>query len=303
MMIPDFQSLMLPLLRIAATGEVHILNAVTKIIKEFNLSSADSDVLLPSGKQTYLHNRVTWAITYLAKAGLIKRPRLSYFTITDEGQAILNQKVEKIDSSDLMQYKGFRDFYRPDQERRKLYDYAYEFADGRTPEEHIEGSFEHLNEKLRSELIERVLQMSPSAFERLVIDLLVSMGYGGAEDARQVGGVRDGGIDGIIKVDVLGLDLIYLQAKRYTTDKKVGVEKIREFAGALDVRGIQKGVFVTTSSFSELALRYAHNSPKQFIMIDGAELASMLVQYDIGVRAYRTLELKKIDSDYFDGIN
>lgn len=300
MPIPDFQTLMLPVLRLADAGEIKVADAVGRIADEFTLTDQEREELLPSGRQAKIANRVHWSVTYLVKSGLVERPRRGYFAITPKGKSVLSSPPERIDIAFLSQFDGFDEFRtKANDDHPADVEPTQDLAAG-TPEERVEAAFEDLNAALREELLERILVMHPTAFEKLIVDLMLGMGYGANGSGERLGRTSDGGIDGVINEDVLGLDIIHLQAKRYATGNAIGVEKIREFAGALDERGATKGVFVTTSHFASAAIQYAQRSPKRLILIDGEELTRLLVKYGVAVRGYRILELKKVDTDYFD---
>ena len=300
MPIPDFQTLMLPVLRLADSGEIKVAAAVDQVANQFGLTDVEQEELLPSGRQAKIANRVHWSVTYLVKSGLVERPRRGCFVITPKGKTVLSRPPERIDIAFLSQFEGFDDFRtKANKEHPVQVEPTQELASG-TPEERVEAAFEDLNGALRDELLERILVMHPTAFEKLIVDLMLGMGYGANGSGERLGRTSDGGIDGVINEDVLGLDIIHLQAKRYATGTAIGVEKIREFAGALDERGATKGVFVTTSHFAPSAKQYAQRSPKRLILIDGEELTRLLVKYGVAVRGYRILELKNIDTDYFD---
>lgn len=300
MPIPDFQTLMLPVLRLADSGEIKVAEAVGRIADEFALTDQEREELLPSGRQTKIANRVHWSVTYLVKSGLVERSQRGYFVITPKGKAVLSNPPARIDIAFLSQFDGFDEFRtKANEDHPAEVEPTQDLAAG-TPEERVEAAFEDLNAALREELLERILVMHPTAFEKLIVDLMLGMGYGANGSGERLGRTSDGGIDGVINEDVLGLDIIHLQAKRYATGNSIGVEKIREFAGALDERGATKGVFVTTSHFAPAAIQYAQRSPKRLILIDGEELTRLLVKYGVAVRGYRILELKKVDTDYFD---
>ena len=303
MAVPDFQTLMLPTLRIAAEGETKAANAVARLADEFNLSEKDRTEILASGRQTRIANRVHWAVTYLVKAGLVERPKRGHFLATDKGRAVLKNPPDKVDIKFLSGFEAFEDFRTGHHEDASASQDTVVTENAGTPEERIEAAFDDLNSALRAELLERIQSMDPSQFEKLIVDLMLGMGYGGGGSGEHVGQTADGGIDGIINEDILGLDIIYLQAKRYATGNVIGVEKIREFAGVLDERGATKGVFVTTSHYAGPAKTYAERSPKRLILIDGAELTRLLIKYGVAVRVYRTIELKKMDTDYFDDLD
>ena len=303
MPIPDFQTAMLPTLRLAASGEVRAADAIERIATEFNLTPEERAEMLPSGRQAKIANRVHWAVTYLVKAGLLDRPKRGFFGITERGRGVLEKPPARIDIPYLSQFEGFDSFRTGNGEAQDgpASEPALVIGAG-TPDERIEAAFTDMNAALRSELLERILAMHPTAFEKLIIDLMLGMGYGAGGSGQHLGRTNDGGVDGIINEDVLGLDIIYLQAKRYVTGNGIGVEKIREFAGVLDERGATKGVFVTTSHFAPQALAYGQRSPKRLVLIDGEELTRLLVRYGVGVRAYRSIDLKKLDTDYFDDL-
>jgi restriction system protein len=268
MAIPDYQTLMLPVLRVAAGGEVTTRAAVEQLAREFKLTDEERAQLLPSGKQTVFANRVHWATTYMAKAGVVRRTRRGRFVATDRGLELLKHGLPRIDNRVLDNFEEFRAFRsrRPQdpsvpEERGPA---AGPVVDVATPEERIETAYDEIDEELRTELLDRIIKSSPDFFEQLVIDLLVAMGYGaGADAGKRIGQSGDGGIDGIINEDALGLDIVYIQAKRYGLGTAVGVDKVREFSGAMDGRGAMKGVFVTTSHFPTTARDFAERVPKR----------------------------------------
>jgi restriction system protein len=301
--VPDFQTITLPLLNLSAAGEVRTREAIDKLADEFGLTPEERQELLPSGRQTRFSNRVHWAIVYLQKGGLIQRVARGVYRITEQGKTVLLQPPPRIDRRYLTQFEGVREFRkRKTKDETTESDLVNALPSG-TPEERIEAAIEDLNEALREDLLERILSMHPTAFEKLIIDLMLGMGYGADGSGRHLGRTADGGVDGIINEDILGLDIIYLQAKRYAVGNSIGVEKIREFAGALDERGATKGVFVTTSRFAPPARQYAQRSPKRLILIDGSELTHFLIKFGVAVRGYQTVVLKKLDVDYFDDLD
>ena len=306
MTIPDYQSLMRPLLAFGADGsEKNINDAIKGIADQLNLTDEERTELLPSGKQAIFANRLHWARTYLDKAGAIKRTRRSHFQITDRGKQLLAENPTKIDAKVLKQFPEFVAFKSPkigcDTEivQPTITD-ADEAAV--TPEEAVQHAEAQILATLKNQLLIRIWELSPSFFERLVVDLIVAMGYGGSRDSvvQKLGKSGDEGIDGIVNEDVLGLDVVYIQAKRYAADNTIGRERIQQFAGALVGQGASKGVFVTTSSFSKGAAEYANKVPQRIILIDGEALTRLMVQYGVGVRVERTVEIKRIDLDYFD---
>lgn len=300
MAIPDYQTVMLPLLRFLKDGKEHNLaEVVDSLADEFDLSPEERQQLLASGQQTVIRNRAGWARTYLKKAGLIASARRGYFCITERGQSVLASKPQRIDVKYLEQFPEFVAFQELRHERPDEAPVPVITSSDATPEESLDAAYGRLRLDLEAELLERVKSASPSFFERLVVELLVRMGYGGTlRDAGQaVGKSGDGGIDGIIKEDRLGLDVIYIQAKRW--DSTVGRPEIQKFAGALQGHRARKGVFITTSSFSADALEFASRIDSKIVLIDGAALAKHMIDQNVGVSVSRSYEVKKIDSDYF----
>ena len=308
MSVPDYQSFMRPLLVFGADGaEKDIKDAIAALADEFHLTKEDRQQLLPSGKQTILANRVHWARTYLDKAGALKRTRRSHFVVTERGKELLAKYPTRIDGSVLRQFPEFVAFQTPksspvEQDRAEPLDSKATDEPG-TPEESIERAETKINNHLRSQLLERIGEVSPTFFEQLVVDLIVAMGYGGSREivAQRLGKSGDGGIDGVVNEDPLGLDVVYIQAKRYDKDNTIGRERIQQFSGALAGQGATKGVFVTTSSFSKGATEYATRVQQKIILIDGEELSRLMIRYGVGVRTERKIEIKKLDTDYFDG--
>jgi len=305
MAIPDFQSFMLPVLRLAAKGPLRTADAIAQLSDAFDLSVADRQEMLASGRQTRVANRIYWAFVHLTKAGLLRREARGVYDITAEGQQALQENPQRIDINFLMaRSENFRQFRSPSgttgTDNEAEGQTAPSTSEEETPEERIEAAFAELNGALRSDLQEHLQAMHDADFERLIVKLMLGLGYGAGGLGKRTGGTGDGAIDGIITEDVLGLDVIFLQAKRYSQDSAIGPDKIREFAGAMDAHGITKGVFVTTSRYTKAAREYAERSHKRLRLIDGHELAGLMVQHGIGVRSYRTLELKKLDVDFFD---
>lgn len=299
MAIPDYQETMLPFMRLAGDKAEHSLRETIDILaNEFKLGEQERRELLPSGQQEVFENRVGWARTYLKKAGLIQTTRRGYFRITDRGLEVLKTKPEKIDSKFLTQFDEFRAFKALRHERSNEEEAEIDSQQG-TPQEALEQAYQNLRSELAAELLAQMKQSPPSLFERLVVELVVKMGYGGSrKDAGQaIGKSGDEGIDGIIKEDRLGLDIIYLQAKRW--EGTVGRPEIQKFAGALQGQRARKGIFITTSDFSREALEYAAKIESKIVLIDGEQLAQMLIDYNIGVTPVSNFEIKKIDLDYF----
>jgi len=303
MAIPDYQSLMLPVLRSAQNGEVRIAHVVDKLAHELNLTEEERAELLPSGKQTIFSNRVHWAKTYLTKAGLLESTRRAHFKITDRGRQALAGNPERIDNDYLSQFEEFNEFRHRVRETDDDVGAIppLEVNDARTPDEIMRAAHQNIEKQLRQELLDRILTNSPDFFERLVVDLLVAMGYGGSvkDVGRQLGKSGDGGVDGVIDQDALGLDRVYVQAKRYAPGSNVGAGQVRDFFGSLDRFKAAKGLFVTTSSFSQDAIETAAQLSKRIVLINGNQLAALMVRYNVGVRLEETLYLKKIDEDFF----
>ena len=303
MTIPDYQTLMLPVLRLASDQREHkFSDSVQSLAAEFSLSDEEISELLPSGSQAVFNNRVGWARSYLKQAGLLVSPKRGYFTITEQGLKLLAENPAKINVSLLERYPEFQEFRNRKKDQSKTNDAGdfIEMVTRETPEDALASAYRLLRKSLEDEVLSTVKDSSPSFFERLVVDLLVKMGYGGnRQDAgRALGKSGDGGIDGIINEDQLGLDVIYIQAKRW--DGTVGRPEIQKFAGALQGQRARKGVFITTSNFSKDALEYVSMIESKIVLIDGAKLASLMAEHNVGVSAVGRYEIKKIDSDYFD---
>lgn len=296
---------MLPVLKFASDGSEHpAAEFRAKIAQLMGLSEQDQKDMLPSGGKTRYEDRVMWSITYLYFAKLITRPKRGVYQITTRGQQLLATKPEKITVLLLNQYPEFVEFNKPKHGGGDKPD--LEVANNPlitlTPEERIEGGFRELQDSIATEVLEAVKKASANFFEQLVVKLLVAMGYGGSiQDAgRAVGKTGDGGIDGIIKEDKLGLDNVFIQAKRYA-DQSVGSQTVREFIGSLTVHGARKGVLITTSTFTPDAIRCVRNLEKRIVLIDGKQLVDLMIEYDVGVAVAKTYQLKKIDQDFFEG--
>jgi restriction system protein len=293
---------MLPLLRIAADGKEHALaEARGRLGEEFKLTAADQDELLPSGRQSRFGNRVAWAKVYLEQGGLLLSPRRGHFLISDRGREVLKAPPARIDIKFLSQYPEFVEFRTPKGEGPQRPDpVPPEPPDAGTPEEALEAAHAKIETSLASEVLTRVKAGSPAFFERLVVELLLKMGYGGSRtDAGQaVGKAGDEGIDGVISEDRLGLDIVYLQAKRW--DGSVGRPEIQKFVGALHGKRAKKGVFITTGSFSSDATAYVEHIDPKVVLIDGRRLAELMIAFEVGVTTARTFHIKRVDSDYFE---
>lgn len=306
MAIPDYQSLFIPVLKFASDGNEHSLReTIEALARQLGLSEADKDELLPSGKQRKFDNRVSWARTYLQKALLLTSPGRSKFRITERGMKVLQENPPNINVKFLRQFPEFVVFQTHPDRDGKIEENNHTTQEilektSQTPQEILEASYQSLRQTLAQELLERIKNSPPKFFESLVVDLLVAMGYGGSrKDAGQaVGQVGDGGIDGIIKEDKLGLDAIYLQAKRW--EGTVGSPVVQGFAGALIGKKARKGVFITTSNFSQQARSFASGTENlKIILIDGEQLAQLMIDHDIGVTEESRYIVKKVDLDYF----
>lgn len=316
MRIPDYQSLMMPVLKLAADGEIHVGDAADRLAQQLALTPEERATMLSSGRQTLLSNRMHWAKSYMLKAGLVRSTRRGYFAITDRGREVLAGEPTRIDNDLLMRFEEFRDFLAKSRSPTSSADPAELSRDNRpvaevptpavvpseqTPDEAIRSAVRAIEETLAKDLIDRILAASPVFFESAVVALLLAMGYGGSrEDAgRTIGRSGDGGLDGVIDEDALGLDRVYVQAKRYAPDNPVGEPEIRAFAGSLGAAKANKGVFVTTSRFTRSAHDFVVRTPNKIVLIDGDTLASLMIRYGVGVRTEQTILVKKVDEDFF----
>ena len=302
MPIPDFQSIILPVLRLSAEGEIKLADAVGRLSDEFELTEEERGELTSGGRQRKILNRVSWSVTYLVAAELVMRPRYGHFVITERGKSVLKESPQRIDWAYLSQFKEFNEYMSSDNKDSSALEDTNEDQSQITPEERMGAAFEEFSVNLQNELLEQIQEISPKAFEKLIIDVMKNMGYGDKGTTVWTGKVGDGGIDGIIKEDALGLDVVYLQAKRYNKNNSVGVNEIREFIGALDLRGASatKGVLITTGSFPKSARDIAEQSQKSIILIDGKELTRLMVHYGVAVRMDSTFVINRIDKDYLD---
>lgn len=305
MAIPDYQSLMLPALKFvqAAGGEATLKQTVTRIGELFSLTEEEMAQLIPSGQSTLIRNRTHWAMWYLKKAGLFDSPKRGTYRLTQQGLDVFKANPEKIDNVFLMQFPEFKELMQSKGTAKgKAGNEIGEVAPTaeKTPEEQLEAAYKQIRSELAAQILETVKGCSPAFFERLVVELLVSMGYGGSlEDAGQaIGKTGDGGIDGIIKEDKLGLDVIFVQAKRWK-DTTVGRPDVQQFAGALQGQHAGKGIFITTSQFSKEARDYVRGIGSKIVLIDGETLANLMIDYNVGVATVTTFQIKRIDSDYF----
>lgn len=308
MPVPDYETLMLPVLRLFAAGAKNVAECLPSLKGEFAISDEEARELIPSGRITVLQSRAHWARTYLSKAGLLESPKRNYHVITERGRTLLATKPARIDNKLLEQFEGFND-WREGGSSDTLHSAPVEPAptieDSQTPEEAMDAAHAILNSALRDELFGLLQEISPQQFERLILDLLSSMGYGGGDIAngQMTKATGDGGIDGIINEDALGLDAVYIQAKRYAPENKISRPDIQRFVGSLTGEGATKGVFVTTSDFSREARDYLTKVQHRIVLINGQMLAKLMIQHGVGVRARTTYVIRSVDEDYFSGLN
>ena len=292
---------MLPLLEFISDGKEHKMRNVTDgLAIKLGVTEDEQKELLPSGVAPIFYNRTAWAKTYLKKAGLIESPKQGIVIISKRGLEVLKNKPSAVNVKFLKQFSEFVEFQttkREDEIGIETNEDQYK----QTPEESLETAYQKIRASLASELINKVVELSPSFFEKLVVELLVKMGYGGSmKDAgKAVGKSGDEGIDGTIKEDKLGLDIIYIQAKRWKPGNIVGRPELQKFVGALAGQGAKKGIFITTSSFTKEAIDYTPRNETKIVLIDGNQLAQLMIDYNLGCTSQQTYEVKKIDSDYF----
>ena len=306
MAVPDYQSVMLPLLQFAGAkkDETSTGEAIEVLAKELGLTDEDLKEMLPSGIQSTFVNRAGWAATYMKKTGLLESTRRGYYRITSRGQELLKKQPKAINVKLLKQYPEFLEFQQlkgtrsGDRESSSRITLDVMTA---TPSEALEAAYENLRDELADELLARLKKSTPSFFERAVVELLVKMGYGGsrADAGKAIGKSGDGGIDGIIKEDKLGLDVVYIQAKRWNNNP-VGRPDVMQFAGALQAQRANKGIFITTSRFTDDARSYVSQIGSKIVLIDGEQLTNLMIEHDVGISAVSLYPVKKIDTDYFD---
>jgi len=304
-MIPRFYEMFKPMLEFLKDGKVHSMVEVKEYIANyFNLSEEEKNEMLPGGSETRLNNRVYWARTYLVKAGLVEIPERGKTKITESGLKVLEENPSVIDVKFLFKFPEFKQFQAKSKEKETggTPQGSREETE-KSPEEIIEEKITEINEAVKGELLDKILKLAPQFFERLVLDLIVKMGYGGSfeEASKLLGKVGDEGVDGVIKEDLLGLDNVYLQAKRWSKDTVIGRPEIQKFVGALHGKGAKKGIFITTAKFSSDAFDYAESiKDMKIILIDGDKLLDYMLKYNVGVETKRTIEIKKIDEGYFE---
>lgn len=309
MPIPPYDALMLPVLKHCAQKTWLMRDLINQIANDLALTAEERAQMIPSGGTPLIANRVHWAKTYLKKAGLLTQPKRGTVEISERGRSVLSSVPDRIDIPFLRQFAGFGTFLAGHKAEDGETTVGTTFppiavSPSSTPEEQIADASNTINDALRDAVLARLLEASPAFFERAIIDLLLAMGYGGSKtDAGEhLGGTGDGGVDGVIREDQLGLDRIYLQAKRYQPGNTVTSEAVQAFIGALIGKGAQKGVFITTSSFSKSALNAAAagSLALRLVLIDGSELTNLMLRFNVGVRVARTVEIKRIDLDYFE---
>ena len=300
MPIPDFQTLMRPLLAAHEDGAEHInRDLVSELADQFGLTEDERREMLPSGGARLFDNRVGWAKTHISQAGLLESPRRAVSVITERGRAVLKDYPDRVDLRVLGTFEDYKEFRNRRKSPEEQAESDEETANTQTPEESLENAYQKVRRQIEADLLTSIMDNPPDFLERVVVDLVVRMGYGGSrKDAGEaLGKSGDEGIDGIIKEDPLGLDIIYLQAKRW--EGTVGRPEIQKFAGALQGQRARKGIFITTSSFSADALNYVSMIDSKIILIDGIRLAKLMFDHGIGVSSASTYEVKRIDSDYF----
>lgn len=300
MTIPAFQMIMLPFLKFAGDGKIHSISEVTDALsEEFRLTQPEIEELIPSGVPRFA-NRVSWVKTHLKKAGLIDYPQRSRFVITLKGKSVLKENPTRIDLKFLSRFPEYKEF-RAIRNVDGVEGQESETNQDLSPEETIEKAYNEIRAGLADELLDYVIKSTPTFFEKLVVELLVAMGYGGNQEnaARAVGRSGDEGIDGIIDEDKLGLDSVYVQAKRYQRDSKIGAHNIRDFVGALVGARANKGVFITTADFTKEAVDFISKVNSRVVLINGTRLANLMIDYGIGVSTRIKYEIKKMDTDYF----
>lgn len=299
-MIPDFETLMRPILETCEHGEVAISDVVEILSDQFELTQQERDELLPSGKQTRMTNRVHWARSYLKQAGLVKNTKRGHFIITDIGSEALKSN-ELIRKKYLEQFSAYQDFRARTNKDNQIIENSSNDNNENTPDEILRKSFQQINDALIIELLDRLRETSPAFFERTIVDLLLAMGYGATSASGAVlGKSGDNGVDGVINQDALGVDQVYVQAKRYAEGNNVGASDIRDFFGALALKDVVRGIFVTTSSFSPSAKTTAEKLNARIVLIDGVKLARLMISYNIGCRIEETYRVASVDDNYFE---
>ncbi|WP_419937757.1 restriction endonuclease [Candidatus Palauibacter sp.] len=302
MSVPDFQSLMLPVLTALSHGQPTTVSEIRKQVAiAEKLSADDIQQLLPSGRQAVFANRIAWALVHMQRAGLVARVSRGVYERTRTGDELLRSKPSRIDMKALREYPSYAQWRTTERETSSTGEKLEQSTEEATPEEILDQAAKALDHALEAEVLDRVRNAEPGFLEQVIVDLLVAMGYGGGDGAmgQVTGGSGDGGIDGKIREDALGLDELCLQAKKYAASNAVGASDLRNFAGAIAAAGTTKGVFVTTSDFTRAAREFVSLSPTRIVLINGPDLARFMVEHGIGVRLKRTLAIRRIDEDYF----
>ena len=307
-MIPDFQKLMLPLLKACSKETLSTKDAVSILADQLNLSNEERTQIFPIGKKRTFSHRIDWAKTYLKQAGLVEYPARGKFTITEAGKEFLQSNPKHLDRNVLKQFKPFQDFLKRNRTpstrtNSKTADNTEDKTDNTTPDENLRVAYKTIRDALADDLLDRVRNAPPQFFEQLIVEILVSMGYGGTtpDAGRRLGGSGDGGVDGVIDQDPLGIDQVYVQAKRYKEGNNISSKEIQAFAGALQQITAQKGIFFTTSGFSKDAQKAANEmGTTRIVLIDGKRLSNLMIDYNIGCREEEIIKLKKIDEDFFE---
>lgn len=303
MAVPGYQKFMFPILKLLSDGNIYYKkDIVIKMVNEFNLSQEEMEEKLSSQHEPVYINRIGWAITYLKKAGLLNNPSRAYFSITDEGKKIVKDNITNLDSKYLRRYESFLEFQKLSHKNEDIEIIDENEKELQTPSEKLISYYEIIKKDVCEDLLNKIMEQKPDFFENLVVDLIVAMGYGGSiEDAgRATKRTNDEGIDGLVKEDKLGLDIIYIQAKRWKAGNSVGRPEIQKFIGALAGQGARKGIFITTSNFTKEAIDFKPRNDTSIILIDGQKLVELMYEYNIGVSTERCFEIKKLDSDYFE---
>lgn len=299
-MIPDYQSLMKPVLELAASGEMKISDAVARLERTFDLSAEEKSELLPSGKQTRFANRVHWARSYLKQAGLLRNTRRGYFEITPEGERVLSENPERIDAKYLEKFDAFLEFKSRSNTLEEEHAETL-VSDTTTPDETMRAAYEQISNALAADLLARLRESEPAFFEGVIVQLLLKMGYGyGSAAGNVLGQSGDDGVDGVINLDPLGVDQVYVQAKRYQAASPIGSGAIRDFYGALGLKDVTKGIFVTTSTFTPSARSTAEKLGARLVLIDGPQLARLMVGHEVGCRVTEVFRVSVVEESYFE---
>ena len=310
MAVPKYNEFFSPVLRALETGEIKHVSEIRKFALDYlNVSEEDRKVMLPSNTQRLVDNRVNWSITYLHKANLIERVAKGKYKITSAGLQILHDKKDYVELEDLYQFDSFKQFINTntvsEEKNNSAQPSALEDLQDGTPQDNLNASMEQINRELSANLLSEIMERSPAFFEKMVVQLLLKMGYGSAlEDGFVTGCSGDEGIDGIIREDKLGFSSIYIQAKRWAEDKAIGRPEIQKFVGALAGQGAQKGLFITTGTFTKEARSYVEKQlSTKVVLVDGEKLTKLMIEYNLGVSVETVYTIKKIDTDFFSEEN